>query len=185
MGSLFTLVWWKAAFFRGLRTAAVIATPYAPTVLYDQNWLVLGSAAGFGFVASIVTSLFGIPESDGTKVTWWFGLTERVVKTAAQALLTAFGTATLFEDVVWENVPAIVGTAVLGSLLLGVLKVLPESEIPLVQVAAPVTIVNAAGVATEQEVPVVAVTSNPSVAATVNESGSEGASTGAGAGAIS
>jgi hypothetical protein len=109
-----------------------------------------------------VTSLFGIPESDGTKVTWWFGLTERVVKTAAQALLTAFGTATLFEDVIWENVPAIVGTAVLGSLLLGVLKVLPESEIPLAQVAAPVVIVSPEGERTEQEVPVVAVASTDS-----------------------
>jgi hypothetical protein len=159
MSSLVTIVWWKAALFRALRTAGVIATPYVPTVLYDNSWIIVGSAAGFGFVTSILTSLFGIPESDGTTVTWWFGLTERVVKTAAQALLTAFGTATMFEQVNWESVPAIVGTAVLGSLLLGVLKVLPESEIPLVQVAAPVVIVNEKGEQTEQEVPVVAVAS--------------------------
>lgn len=163
MSSLFTIVWWKAAFFRALRTAGVIATPYVPTILYTNDWLILGSAAGFGFLSSIVTSLFGIPESDGTKVTWWFGLTERVVKTAAQALLTVFGTATMFEEVNWESAPAIVGTAVLGSLLLGVLKVLPESEIPIAQVAAPVVIVNPdTGESTEQEVPVVAVATTES-----------------------
>lgn len=123
-------VWWKAALMRALRTALVIAIPYAPVIL-DQNLALLAvSAAGFGFLTSILTSLFGIPEAVGKIVPWYWALLERVVKTAAQALLTAFGTATMFSEVSWDLVLPVVLTSVLGSLLLGVLNSLPEAEDP-------------------------------------------------------
>jgi len=120
--------WWKAAAIRALRTALIIAIPYVPTVIADNAWFLLLSAAGFGAVTSIATSLFGIAEAAGKVIPWWQALLERVIKTAAQALLTAFGTATLFSEVDWTQVLPIVATAVLGSLLAGVLGTLPETQ---------------------------------------------------------
>lgn len=130
MSNLLSGEWWKAAFIRAIRTALVIAIPYAPTVLYDGSYLLVLSAAGFGALASLVTSLFGIAETTGNAVPWYYAIFERVVKTAAQSLLTVFGTATMFSEVDWSIAPALIGSAVLGSLLLGVLGTLPEAEDP-------------------------------------------------------
>lgn len=153
--------WWKAAVMRALRTAAVIATPYVPTVLYEGNYLIVLSAAGFGAVSSLLTSLFGIPENSDQTVSWYWALGERVIKTTAQALLTLFGTATLFQDVNWAEAPQLVGTAILGSLLLAFMKGLPEVPEP---PAKPATIqaitVNAAGQPEITEAPVIATASS-------------------------
>lgn len=166
MSSLTSPVWWKAAAFRALRTALVIAVPYAPTVLYDGDWLLLLSSASFGALTSFVTSLFGIAESEGTSVSWYWAVFERVVKTAAQSLLTAFGTATLFSEVDWSAVPALVGSAVLGSLLLAVLKQLPEAEQPLAAATETVIVNNYAGEPVQASVPVVAAASAEAVPVT-------------------
>lgn len=156
MSNLTSLAWWKAAGIRAIRTAAVILTPYVPVIFATGDVWVAVSAAGFGAVASLLTSLFGIAEVDGKVVPWYWATLERVVKTTAQALLTAFGTATLFEQVDWNAVPALVGTAVLGSLLLAVLKTLPEANDPLAPATVQVTTgVNEAGAPEQQIVPVV------------------------------
>lgn len=141
MSNLLSSEWWKAAVIRALRTALVIAVPYSPTVLYDGNYVVVLSAIGFGALSSLVTSLFGIAETTGGNVPWHFAVFERVVKTAAQSLLTVFGTATLFSDVDWSQAPALVASAVLGSLLLGVLGQLPEATDPAVATKSPITVV--------------------------------------------
>lgn len=130
MSMLTSSTWWSAAAKRALRTALVVALPYATVVLYNGEWLVLASSAAFAFLTSILTSLFGITEAEGGTVSWQWAILERTIKTAAQALLTAFGTATMFSEVSWETVPAFVGSAVIGTLLLAVLKQLPESEAP-------------------------------------------------------
>lgn len=166
MSNLTSLEWWKAAVIRALRTALVIAVPYAPVVLYDGSWLLLFSSAGFGALTSLLTSLFGIAETEGKSVQWYWAVFERVVKTAAQALLTAFGTATLFSDVDWNAVPALVGSAVLGSLLLAVLKQLPEADAPLAAPTVGTIVVNNAGEQVEAAVPVVAAVA-PEAAPTV------------------
>ena len=89
--------WWKALVLRALRTAVVIAIPYVPTVIADNNWLVVASAAGFGALTSLITNVItGIPETADTAVPWYYALLERVIKTAGQSLLVAFGTATVF-----------------------------------------------------------------------------------------
>lgn len=142
MSNLTSVLWWKAAVNRALRTALVILIPYAPTVLYDGNYLIVLSAAGFGAVTSLLTSLLGIAEASGKSVSWYWAVFERAVKTAGQSLLTAFGTATMFAEVDWSAAPALVGSAVLGSVLLAVLKSLPEAEIPVVPEPASVTVVN-------------------------------------------
>lgn len=133
MSSILSRDWWKAAGIRALRTAIVIAIPYVPFLVADQNYLIVLSAAAFGAFASLLTSLFGIAETSGTTVPWYYAIAERAVKTAAQSLLTAFGTATLFSDVDWNLVLPVVVTAVLGSVLLGFLKTLPETVDPIAQ----------------------------------------------------
>jgi hypothetical protein len=128
--ALFTLAWWKASVLRGVRTAVVIVIPYVGTVILfkDVDWLTIVSAAGLGFVASLITSLAGIPEADGKKVSIWVALVERTVKTVAQALVVGIGNAVLFTDVNWSNITQAALIAGLGSLLLGVLGYLPEAS---------------------------------------------------------
>lgn len=159
MKNLTSAAWWKAAGWRALRTALVIAAPYAPTVIYDNAWIVLLSTAGFGAVVSLLTSLRGISETSDKTVPWYYAIFERGVKTAAQALVAAFGTATMFEAVTWSEVPALVGSAVLGTLLLTVIGKLPEADEPVATAAVATTVVNVDGTATQAEVPVVALAS--------------------------
>lgn len=122
--------WWKAALARGFRTAAVVAIPYVPVTLDGTDYLILASAAGMGFILSILTSLAGIAEADGAEVPWWYATLSRVVKTVAQALVAAVGSAVLFTDVDWSIIPALVVSSAVGSLLLAVTKQLPEAHNP-------------------------------------------------------
>jgi len=122
--------WWKAAVIRGLRTALVIAVPYlGGASLLGIPWLTIASAAGLGFVLSLVTSLAGIAEASGSTQPVWLALLERVTKTAAQAIASGVGTALLFQDVPWSTVLQAAAIAALGSLLIGVLGFLPESTL--------------------------------------------------------
>lgn len=124
--------WWKASLSRALRTAAVVAVPYVPVSLGGAEYFILASAFGMGFVLSIITSLAGIAEVEGDEVPWWYATLSRVVKTVAQALVTAVGSAVLFTDVDWSTIPALVVSAAVGSLLLAVVKQLPEAPAPTV-----------------------------------------------------
>ncbi len=133
--------WWKAAAVRAFRTAAVVAVPYVPVTLAVADYLILASAFGMGFVLSVLTSLAGIAEVDGVEQPWWYATLSRVVKTVAQALIAAVGSATLFTDVDWSTIPALVVTSAVGSLLLAVIQQLPEAPTP--AAVAPVEIVAA------------------------------------------
>ena len=165
MKNLTSSVWWKAASFRALRTALVLLAPYIPTILYTADYAIVASVVGFGALSSLITSLFGIAESEGKTVVWWYALLERSIKTAAQALLTLFGTATMFSQVDWSAAPQLVGTAVLGTLLIAVMGFLPETDDkrPLAVASTNVVIVNEQGKVGEQKVPVAAVTDAPAV----------------------
>jgi len=158
MKNLTSGVWWKAVLFRILRTAGVIAAPYVPTILYTQDWAVLGSVVGFAALGSFLTSLAGIAEAAGKTVSWGWAFAERAIKTAAQALLTYFGTAAVFQDVDWGNALPFVGTAVLGSLLIAAMGFLPETDgkFPLAVTKVDTIVVNEAGKPTETATPVVA-----------------------------
>ena len=105
MRNLSSAVWWKAVVFRMLRTAGVILTPYVPTILYTGDYAIVVSVVGFGALGSFITSLAGIAETEGKNVVWYYAIMERAVKTAAQALLTLFGTAAMFQDVDWAQAP--------------------------------------------------------------------------------
>jgi hypothetical protein len=150
--------WWKAALARAFRTAAVVAMPYVPVTLGGSDYLVLASAFGMGFILSVLTSLAGIAEAEGAEVPWWYATVSRVVKTVAQALVTAVGSAVLFTDVDWSTIPALVVSSAIGSLLLAVVKQLPEAPTPVVSPTAEVTPVEIVAVAPAAAADVPAVT---------------------------
>lgn len=139
--------WWKAALIRAFRTAAVVAIPYVPLAASGTEYFILASAFGMGFILSLITSLAGISETTPGEQPWWYAALSRVVKTVAQALVTAFGTAALFTDVDWSAIPALVVSAAVGSLLLAVVKQLPEAPTPEVSEIAAVTPVEIVAVA--------------------------------------
>jgi hypothetical protein len=176
MKNLTSSVWWKAVLFRALRTAGVILTPYVPTILYTQDYAIAASAVGFAALGSFLTSLAGVAESEGKTVAWGWAILERSVKTAAQALLTLFGTATIFEAVDWAAAPQLVGTAVLGSLLIAFMGFLPETDEkrPLAVASATTVVLNEQGKTGEQAVPVVAAVDAPEPSVTTAPEGSVG-----------
>lgn len=139
MANITDKTWWRAATARAFRTAAVVAIPYVPVAMSATDYILLASAFGMGFILSILTSLAGIAEVEGSEVPWWYAAVSRVVKTVAQALVTAVGSATLFHEVDWSVIPALVISSAVGSLLLAVVRQLPESQTP--TVANPVEIV--------------------------------------------
>jgi len=126
---LLTWLFWKNALLRATRTALVISLPYFGGVLVIEiPWLVVLSAALLGFILSIATSLMGLVEAGGGQVSWWYAILERVAKSVAQGLLTAVGTATLFEQVDWSFALQSAAIAGLGSLILGFITKLPEAD---------------------------------------------------------
>lgn len=146
--------WWKAAFFRALRTALVVAVPFfGATQFTDIPLLAAVSTTGFAFVASFLTSLAGIPEANGSATPFWVAIITRIGKTFAQSLVAGFGTAVLFESVDWPLVLQGAGIAAAGSLFIALLNKLPE--VPVIDpsgsqptVLVKPTAANEAGVAT-------------------------------------
>lgn len=142
MLSLFTGDWWKAAAMRAGRTAAVVALPYVPVSLNSENYLLLLSVAATGAILSVLTSLAGLAEVEGAEQPWYFSLLSRVVKTVAQALVTAVGAAVVLTDINWDAIPALVVSSAIGTALLFFTKGAPEAPKPALVEAAPVTIIN-------------------------------------------
>lgn len=126
MSKLTDRTWWKAALLRALYTAIAIVLPYlGGALLADVPWITATSAAALGFLASLATSLAGLPEAEGTNLPWWLAAVERVAKTFAQALAAGFLGATLLSDVPWSTVVQAALIAALTSLLRLVLATLP------------------------------------------------------------
>jgi len=154
--ALFTIAWWKAAALRGVRTSVVIVLPYLGTAVLFTGvpWASVGSAAALGFVASLITSLAGLPEAAGSKVPVWLALTERTTKTVAQGIAVGIGNAVLFSDVHWSTILQAALISGLGSLLLGVLGFLPEADDPTPPALAEITNVHVTGAPVFPTVPV-------------------------------
>lgn len=125
--------WWRSAGLRALYTAIAIALPYVGGALIaDIAWLTAASAAGLGFLASLATSLAGLPETEGVDLPWWLAAVERVVKTFAQALAAGFIGATVLADVSWSTVIQAAAISALTSLLRLILATLPADPTPTV-----------------------------------------------------
>lgn len=127
---LFTLQWWKDAGVRAARTAIVVLIPFFPqlSTLEGTRWDILASAALFGALASLLTSIVLVPEeTSGTNVSRTKALVTRSLKSLAQGLLAGIGTATLFAEVDWGTAIQVGVSAAIGSFLLGLLSALPET----------------------------------------------------------
>lgn len=61
---LFTKKWWKAALVRALKTFAQTAVGLIPAAvtLQQVDWLVVLETSACAFLASLLTSLAGLPE---------------------------------------------------------------------------------------------------------------------------
>lgn len=139
MTKLTNRAWWKAAALRGLYTAVAIALPYVGGALIAEiAWLTAASAAVLGFLASIATSLAGLPETEGVDLPWWLAAVERVVKTFTQALAAGFLGATLLTDVAWSTVIQAAAIAALTSLLRLILATLPADPSPTIAMVDPI-----------------------------------------------
>lgn len=126
---LLTWSWWRAALIRSARTAIVTAVPFVPVSYTEQvPYISIVYAASFGFISALLTSLAGLPETDGTTIPWWQAVLSRVVKSIAQGAVSAFGTAVLITDVDWVLVANAAWVSGFGSLLLAVLSQLPEVD---------------------------------------------------------
>ncbi len=124
---LASAVWWKAALLRALSTAVAVAVPYlGGSLLADVPWVTIVSAGVLGALASLVTSLAGLPEVEGATLPWWQSAAERAVKTFAQALAAGFVGATLLTDVAWSTVLQAAALSTLVTLLRYVLATLPS-----------------------------------------------------------
>lgn len=151
---LLTSDWWKAAAVRAVRTALVIALPYvAASATGALPYLTVAAAVGMGVVLSFLTSLAGLAELQPNKQNYYIAILTRVAKTVAQALVTAIGTTVLITEVDWTAIGALALSSGLGSLLLGLLSVLPEAEQPAVVTTTTIT----DGQVEQTQIPVVGV----------------------------
>ena len=62
--------WWQKAGIRAIKTMAQTATAIIGTsaVMSDVNWPMVGSATLLSGILSMLTSVAGLPEVDGTKI---------------------------------------------------------------------------------------------------------------------
>ena len=58
--------WWKAAGIRALKTVAQTAVAYIGTsvFMHEVDWVAVASTAALAGIASLLTSLGGLPEVD-------------------------------------------------------------------------------------------------------------------------
>jgi hypothetical protein len=125
--NLTNATWWKDAALRALYTALAIALPYlGAAFVADVPWVTIALTASLGFLASLVTSVAGLPEVAGVNLPWWLAAVERVVKTFAQSLAAGFIGATLITDVDWAFVLQAAALAALTSLVRLILATLPS-----------------------------------------------------------
>ncbi|MGX5772710.1 holin [Microbacterium trichothecenolyticum] len=124
-------IWWKDALVRALYTAVAIALPYlGGSLLVDVPWITIGSAALVGIIASLATSLAGLPEAQGVDLPWWLAALERVVKTFFQALAAGLVGALLVTDVDWLFILQASLLSAGVSLLRLILATLPHDPTP-------------------------------------------------------
>ena len=127
---LFSRAWWSAAGRRALRTALVVAAPFAPAIVGGSTaalWAALSTVA-LAVVLSLATSWASLPEVDGLPRPWWAATLDRTARTFAQALVAGIPAVTLIQDVPWTALLTNALAAAVGSVILAAIAALPESQ---------------------------------------------------------
>ena len=125
------ITWLKAAGIRAVKTVAESAASTISTSLAigDVDWIAVAGTALLSGILSLITSIAGIPEVDGTTGRRWIlaaGI--RALKTVAQQAAARIGTAAMIGDVDWIAVASSAALAGIYSLLMSVVTKLPETK---------------------------------------------------------
>lgn len=99
---LFDRLWWADAAKRAVNTVVAVVIPYLGVIQFAEiPWPTIGSAAAVAFIASLATSLSGLPETEGVDLPWWLAAIERVVKTFFQSLAAGILPGAVLQTVDW------------------------------------------------------------------------------------
>lgn len=124
------LVWLKAAAIRAAKTFVQSATSLLSTavVFSDINVLLLLNTAGLSAIASLFTSMAGLPELEDVGENKYKAMLIRAVKTVAQTALSYIVTLSVVSEVDWVRVLSASLLAGLVSLGMNFKGDLPEVE---------------------------------------------------------
>lgn len=134
-----TRAWWVAAGYRTARTALTVIVGFltVDVTLTEVAWVPAASAAVLAAILSIATSFINLPEASSSNTPKWLAVLLRSAKTFVQSLLSLIPTSAVFLDEVnWGHVLDVSLVATVGSLILGLVSVLPETSEPEKVVAA-------------------------------------------------
>ncbi|MCG7284949.1 hypothetical protein MHY85_03050 [Cellulomonas sp. ACRRI] len=127
--NLFTPAWWESAGARAANTAIAALIPLATLlVAREVTPLYVVSVAALSAIASLVTSLAGLPEVDGKTVPLWRAVLVRSAKTLGQVGAPMLLGVVVINDVDWYAFAVTVGGAVLVTLLRTLKDWLPEQQ---------------------------------------------------------
>lgn len=125
-----SLSWWEAAGQRAAYTALAALLPLAMLLVSGQVDVVyVLLVVALAVVASLATSLAGLPELTDRAVPPWAAILTRVVKSAAQVLVSSLGGAVLLTDVHWSTIGTAAAGAALTTLVRTLMVYLPESTV--------------------------------------------------------
>lgn len=121
--------WWVAAGRRAAYTALAALLPLAALlVAREVTPLYVLSVVTLALLASLVTSLAGLPEITDRTVPIWRAVIVRVLKTVGQVGVPVLGSVVLLEQVDWRNLAVAVSGAALTTLVRTLMAYLPESS---------------------------------------------------------
>lgn len=125
-----TAFWWKSVAFRVGRSVLVVLVGFLATGggLSGINWTVALSTSAMVAVLAFVSALASLPEDGFKQYGKPVAILLRTLRTLGQTLAATLGTATLITDVNWTETLDAAFAAALGTLLLGMVSVLPETE---------------------------------------------------------
>jgi len=128
MSTVFSREWWDAAGSRAANTALAGAIPYVTLILSgDKSPTYALSATAAIALASLLTSLAGLPETVGKTVSLGYAIITRTLKTFGQSAVVWVGGSLLVSDYDWTTFAIVVGAPVLITLLRTLKDYLPET----------------------------------------------------------